>query len=83
MVNRTTFLQIKNEATSVAIWSKLALICEDKGKLVQLDTLTKLQNLTCLETNDIQKHLVDMAELQEELAGMGAPVTDLQITTMI
>jgi hypothetical protein len=82
-VSRTTFLQIKNELTSAAVWKSLALIFEDKGELTQLDTLTKLQGLVCLETTDMRDHIADMSEIKEELAGMGAPVPDAQFTAMI
>jgi hypothetical protein len=76
-------LQVKNEPTSAAVWTKLALIFEGKGELTQLDMLTKLQNLVCLETTDICGHITDMTEIQEELAGMGAPVSNAAFTAMI
>src|SRR5215510_12245181 len=82
-VNRTTFLQVKNEPTAAAVWKKLTSICEDKGELTQLDILTKLQNLTCGESDNVRQHLANMSEIQEELAGMGAPVSDPQFATMI
>jgi hypothetical protein len=82
-VSWTIFLQIKNEPTAATAWKKLTAICENKGKLTQLNTLNKLQNLTCLKTNNVQKHIADMSVVQEELAGMGTPVSEQHFTTMI
>jgi hypothetical protein len=69
-------MQIKNEPTAAKCWTALTLIFEDKGELTKLDTLTKLQNMVCLETEDVHKHLTKMSEMREELAGMGSPMTD-------
>ncbi|PFH45895.1 hypothetical protein AMATHDRAFT_157348, partial [Amanita thiersii Skay4041] len=48
-VSQSTFLQIKNKATAAAVWSRLVSIMQDKGDLIQVNLLTKLQNMICLE----------------------------------
>src|SRR5215471_4504867 len=82
-VSQTTFMQIKNEPTSALVWQKLVTGFQGKGELTRLDTLSKLQALICLETDNVRKHISSMIELKEELAGMGAPVTDDAFAAMI
>ena len=82
-ISQTTFMQVKNEPTSAKCWTALTSIFEDKGELTKLDTLTKLQTMLCLETDDVRKHLSRMSELREELAGMGSPMTDAEFSTNI
>src|SRR3979490_462954 len=82
-VSKSTFLQIKNEADASSLWKKLALIFEGKGDLVQADMLTKLHNMMCTEDDDVQVHITDMVEIKEELAGMGAPINDVQFAANI
>ena len=80
-VSETTFMQIKNHPTSAACWAALAVQFEDKGEMTKLDTLTKLQNARCSETDNVRVHIGNMSQLKEELAGMGAPVTDMEFAT--
>jgi gag-polypeptide of LTR copia-type len=56
---------------------------DTSGELTKLDTLTKLQTMLCLETDDIQKHLSKMSKLREELTGMGSSMTDTNFVTNI
>ena len=82
-VSKSTFLQIKNEADASSLWKKLASIFEGKGDLVQADMLTKLHNMMCTEDDDVRVHITDMVEIKEELAGMGAPINDVQFAANI
>ncbi|KAF9500284.1 hypothetical protein BDN71DRAFT_1463050 [Pleurotus eryngii] len=70
-VNKTTFLQIKNEERASDVWARLVHINENKGTLYQLDTLAKLQAKRLLEGTDVHAHLAEMVEIAEKLAGMG------------
>jgi hypothetical protein len=82
-ISKSTFLQIKNEKLTSEVWTKLTSIFENKGDMVQMDMLTKLQNLSCAENGDVRKHISDMLELKEELAGMGTSLTDTQFSAII
>ncbi|PFH45276.1 hypothetical protein AMATHDRAFT_161207, partial [Amanita thiersii Skay4041] len=83
-ISQSTFLQIKNEATAAAVWSRLVSIMQDKGDLIQVNLLTKLQNMICLEDNDIYLHLAKMFKLKEQLLdNMKAPVSDQSFGAMI
>ena len=53
-ISQSMFLQIKNEQTSAQVWSKLVSIMQEKGDLIQVSILTKMQTTTCLEDKDIQ-----------------------------
>ncbi|PFH45750.1 hypothetical protein AMATHDRAFT_158012, partial [Amanita thiersii Skay4041] len=44
-VSQSTFLQIKGETTATAVWSRLVSIMQDKGDLIQVNLLMKLQNM--------------------------------------
>jgi hypothetical protein len=82
-VSKSTFLQIKNEADASLLWKKLSSIFEGKGDMVQADMLTRLHNMMCAEDGDVRTHISDMVEIREELAGMGAPLTDAQFAANI
>ena len=82
-ISQSMFLQIKNEPTAAKVWSKLVSIMQEKGDLIQVSILTKLQTMICLEDNDIRAHLAKMNELKEQLEGMGAPVSDPSFAAMI
>ena len=77
------FLQIKNEPTAAKVWSKLMSIMQEKGDLIQVSILMKLQTMICLKDDDICTHLAKMNELKEQLNGMGAPVSNPSFATMI
>lgn len=82
-VPQSTFLLIKNEPTAADVWKKLVSINEGKGDMIQMNTLTKMQQMRCPEGGNIRVHISRMTELYEELAGMGAPLTDVQFSTYI
>jgi hypothetical protein len=82
-ISRSIFLRIKNEKTAAEVWKALSKINEDKGSLIQVDTLTKLQNLVCSDDGDIHKHISSMIELKEKLAGMGHDIDDNTFSAMI
>jgi len=51
-------------------------IFENKGEMVQMDTLTRLQTMRCLDDDNVVKHITEMQRLKEALDSMGAPITD-------
>ena len=52
-ISQSMFLQIKNEQTSAQVWSKLVSIMQEKGDLIQVSILMKMQTTTCLEDKDV------------------------------
>ncbi|KAF8205179.1 hypothetical protein K438DRAFT_533035 [Mycena galopus ATCC 62051] len=53
-----------------------ATIFENKGEMVQMDTLTRLQTMRCLADDVVVKHITEMQRLKEAPDSMGAPITD-------
>ena len=76
MVNKTTFLQIKNETDAASIWKKVASIHADKGSLYEASLLVQLQNTRYNEKESMRDHIGKMTELRERLAEMNSPVSD-------
>ena len=75
-VDKTTFLQIKNEADAASVWKKVASIHSDKGSLYEANLLVQLQNTHYIEKESMREHIGKMNELRERLAEMNAPVSD-------
>ena len=82
-VDRSTFLQIKNEVNAQAVWKKLVSIHANKGNLYETNLLTQLQNTRYTEGGDMREHLTKMVEIKERLAEMGCPITDESLTSYI
>jgi hypothetical protein len=75
-VDKTTFLQIKNESDAASVWRKVGSIHADKGSLFEANLLVQLQNIRYNEKESMREHIGKMNELRERLAEMNAPVTD-------
>ena len=75
-IEKTTFLQVKNEPDAAAIWKKLTSIHADKGSLYKTNLLTQLQNTCYIEGESMRDHIVKMTELKERLAEMNTPVSN-------
>ena len=75
-VDKTTFLQIKNEADAASVWKKVASIHADKGTLYEANLLVQLQNARYNEKESMREHIAKMTELRERLAEMNAPISD-------
>ena len=71
-VDKTTFLQIKNEADTASVWKKVALIHANKGTLYKANLLVQLQNAHYNKKESMREHIVKMTELRERLAEMNA-----------
>ncbi|KAJ6610758.1 hypothetical protein B0H10DRAFT_1811055, partial [Mycena sp. CBHHK59/15] len=70
-VSEATFMRIKWQPTAQRMLQQLVNIFEGKGEMVQMDTLTRLQNLRCSEDGDVVKHITEMQRLKEALDSMG------------
>ncbi|KAF8137937.1 hypothetical protein K438DRAFT_2030902 [Mycena galopus ATCC 62051] len=71
-VSEATFMRIKSRATAALMLSELISIYENKGEMVQMDTLTRLRIMRCLDDDDVVKHITEMQRLKEALDHMGA-----------
>jgi hypothetical protein len=75
-IDKTTFLQVKNEADAAALWKKVASIHADRGNLYETNLLTQLQNIRYVEKESMRDHIAKMIELRERLAEMNAPLSE-------
>ena len=75
-VDKTTFLQIKNEEDAASVWKKVSSIHADKGSLYEANLLVQLQNTRYKEKESMREHIGKMRELRERLAEMNAPISD-------
>ena len=75
-IDKTTFLQVKNEVDAASVWKKVASIHADKGSLYEANLLVQLQNARYNEKESMREHLGKMTELRERLAEMNAPISD-------
>ena len=75
-VDKTTFLQIKNEGDAASIWKKVVSIYADKRTLFEANLLVQLQNMCYNEKESMREHIGKMTEIRECLAEMNAPISD-------
>ena len=75
-VDKTTFLQVKNEEDAASVWKKVVSIHADKGSLYEANLLVQLQNIRYNEKESMRDHIGKMTELRERLAEMNAPISD-------
>ena len=65
-VDKTTFLQVKNEPDAAAVWKKAISIHTDKGSLYEANLLVQLQNTRYDEKESMREHIGKMTELREK-----------------
>ncbi|KAJ7077652.1 hypothetical protein B0H15DRAFT_781096, partial [Mycena belliarum] len=82
-ISTTRFAQVKNESTASKVWDKLVQLNENQGDMVQMNILTRLQQMRCDDEGDLQKHLMEMSELKDMLIKGGNPLSDLQFGAYI
>jgi hypothetical protein len=82
-VDNATFLQIKGEKTSAALWKKLTSIHGNKGAQFEEYLLDKLQTARYTESEDMRTHLANMNTLHERLGEIGSPISDVQFNAYI
>jgi hypothetical protein len=56
---------------------------ENKGEMVPVTTLTRLQTMRCPHDDDVVKHITEMQRLREALDSMGTPLDDAQFVAYI
>ena len=64
-IDKTTFLQVKNEVDAASMWKKVASIHADRGSLYESNLLTQLQNIRYVEKESMREHISKMTELKE------------------
>ena len=82
-VDRSTFVQIKGEPTTAAVWKKLQSIHADKDSMFETDLLTQLQTICYSDGDSMQTHLTKMTELRDRLTEIGAPITNMSFNSYI
>jgi uncharacterized protein YutE (UPF0331/DUF86 family) len=75
-INKSMFIQVKNEMDAAAILKKVILIHVDKGSMFETNLLTQLQNSHYVEGDAMQEHLAKMVEIKERLVKMGCSLSD-------
>ena len=53
-IDKTTFLQVKNELDAASMWRKVVSIHPDKGTLYETNLLTQLQNIRYIEKESMR-----------------------------
>ncbi|KAF8230120.1 hypothetical protein L208DRAFT_1151386, partial [Tricholoma matsutake] len=75
-IDKTTFLQVKNEHNAASMWKKVISIHTNKGSLYETNLLMQLQNTCYAEGQSMRDHIAKLTELRERLAKMNTPVSD-------
>jgi gag-polypeptide of LTR copia-type len=70
-INKSMFIQVKNETDAAAIWKKVISIHANKGSMFKTNLLMQLQNSHYVEGDAMWEHLAKMVEIKERLAEMG------------
>lgn len=76
-------LDIQNLATAALMWEKLEVLHDGKTEIVAVAKRKQLNNMSCEDNYDVRLHISNMKKLREELAGMGAPVSDVDFCGML
>ena len=64
-IDKSTFLQVKNETTTATVWKKVISIYTDKGSMYETNLLTQFQTLRLTDNGDMWEHLTKMCEIKE------------------
>ena len=76
-------LDIQNLAAAALMWAKLKLLHDGKTEIVVVAKRRHLNNMMCQKNLDVRIHISSMKWVQEELAGMGVPVSNVNFCGMI
>ncbi|KAJ7801482.1 hypothetical protein B0H14DRAFT_2251866, partial [Mycena olivaceomarginata] len=82
-VSEATFIGIKSYPSAVLMLQQLVSTFENKGEMVPVTTLTRVQTVRCLHDDDVVKHITEMQRLREALDSMGTPLDDAQFAAYI
>jgi gag-polypeptide of LTR copia-type len=64
-VNKSMFIQVKNETDAAAVWKKIVSIHADRGSMFETNLLTQLQNSRYSKGDSMHEHLARMVEIKE------------------
>jgi gag-polypeptide of LTR copia-type len=82
-VPETTQVKLLNATTSKEMWDVVCNEQEVKTKGYQMEMRQQLINTRCEESADVQEHLNKLMKMRQELAGMGASLTEDDFTTIV
>ncbi|GBE88951.1 Retrovirus-related Pol polyprotein from transposon TNT 1-94 [Sparassis crispa] len=76
-------LRVKKLGTAVDVWLAVQNEYESKSDMYSGALRTRLQNTKCEEGADVRAHLDTLAKMREELASMGAPISDADFSAHV
>jgi gag-polypeptide of LTR copia-type len=82
-VDKSTFIQVKNETDATAVWKKIVSIHANRGSMFKTNLLTQLQNSCYSEGDSMREHLARMVEIKERLAEMDYSLLDESFVSYI
>ena len=82
-IDKSTFIQVKNETDAAAVWKKIVSIHANKGSMFETNLLTQLQNSRYVEGDSMREHLAKMVEIKERLTEMDYKLTDESFVSYI
>ena len=77
------FATVKGMDSAAKMWDAVKADATASTELHQIDTLQRLQQKKCGESDDMKAHLEELIELRDRLIGMGATVQDSHFRTII
>ncbi|GBE85505.1 hypothetical protein SCP_0800220 [Sparassis crispa] len=76
-------LRVKKLGTAADVWLAVQNEYESKSDMYSGALRTRLQNTKCEEGADVRAHLDTLAKMREELASMGAPISDADFSAHV
>ena len=77
------FIEVRRKETALAMWDAVKGQREKKSRMVTVDMRRKIQSEKCSEQGDVRTHLVKLQTMREDLASMGAAISDEDFTSVI
>ena len=77
------FLEVRKQATALAMWDAVKNQREKKSRMVTVDLRRKLQAEKCTEQGDVRAHLNKLQVMREDLASMGGSIADEDFTSIV
>jgi hypothetical protein len=76
-------IRVQKHTKASDVWDAILKEMEGKSEMVKVDLQRQMLEKQCSEEADVKTHLETLQRMQEELAGMGAPLSDSNFTTTI
>ena len=76
----TAFIRIKDSTSVKAAWEALRKLYEEKSRALVADLIRRFRNKRCEEGGNVRSHFEELADLREQLAGIGRKVDDEDYT---